>query len=112
MKHFFLPLGSERLIKNVKKKKKERKKSWPFWGLNPRPTVSIHFTVILAYLNTLQSGDSALGVYYLKLTIDLCARCFSFRCLKSFFYYAHATKLILHNEHLNGLPLSKIKSSL
>jgi hypothetical protein len=50
----------------LKRKIKERKKSCHFWGLNPRSSVSIHLSVILAYLNTLQSGNSVLGVYYLK----------------------------------------------
>jgi hypothetical protein len=30
-------MGHERYINNVKRKK-ERKKSWPFWGLNPWPS--------------------------------------------------------------------------
>jgi hypothetical protein len=51
----------------LKRKKKERKRCGPFWGLNRRPSVSMHLTVILTYLNTLQSGDYALEVYYLNV---------------------------------------------
>jgi hypothetical protein len=39
--------------------KKKEKKSCTFWGLNPRPSVSMQLAVILAYLNTLQNGGNA-----------------------------------------------------
>jgi hypothetical protein len=48
-----------------KKRKKKIKISILFWGLNSRPSVSMHLTVILAYLNTLQSGSSVLEGSYL-----------------------------------------------
>jgi hypothetical protein len=41
------------------KEKKKKKKSCLFWGLNPRPSVSMQLTVVLAYLSTLQSGGNA-----------------------------------------------------
>jgi hypothetical protein len=50
---------------NVQRKKKE--KSCRFWGLNPRPSVTMQLTVVLAYLNTLQSGGNALGGSYLNM---------------------------------------------
>jgi hypothetical protein len=34
---------------------------WYLLGLKPRPSVSIHLSVVLAYLNTLKSAGSALG---------------------------------------------------
>jgi hypothetical protein len=49
IKHFFLIKSDLRVTNNVKKK------SCLFWGLNPRPSVSMQLTVVLAYLRTLQS---------------------------------------------------------
>jgi hypothetical protein len=66
MKHFFLLKNDMRDTNNVQRKKKERKKSCRFWGLNPRPSVTMQLTVVLAYLNTLQSGGNALGGSYLN----------------------------------------------
>jgi hypothetical protein len=42
-------------------KEKKEKKNWPICGLNQWPSVSMLLTVVLAYLNTLQSGCKALG---------------------------------------------------
>jgi hypothetical protein len=65
MKHLFLLKSDMRDTNNVHRKKKE-KKSCLFWGLNPRPSVIMQLTVVLAYLNTLQSGGNALGGSYHK----------------------------------------------
>jgi hypothetical protein len=56
MKHFFLIKSDLRDTNNVQRKKKEGKKSCLFRGLNPRPSVSMQLTAVLAYLSTLQSG--------------------------------------------------------
>jgi hypothetical protein len=50
-----------------KEKKKKEKKSCLFWGLNPRLSVTMQLTVVLAYLSILQSGGNALGGSYLKV---------------------------------------------
>jgi hypothetical protein len=65
MKHFFL-LKSDLRDTNKMFKKKKEKKSCLCWGLNPRPSVTKQLTVVLVYLNTLQSGGNALDGSYLK----------------------------------------------
>jgi hypothetical protein len=59
MKHIVSSLRDLRDKWKMLKRKERIKKKCPFWGLNSRPSVSIHFKVILTYLNTLQSGGSA-----------------------------------------------------
>jgi hypothetical protein len=66
IKHFFLIKSDLRDKNNVQREKKKEKRSCLFWGLNPRPSVSIQLTVVLAYLSTLQSGSNALRGSYLK----------------------------------------------
>jgi hypothetical protein len=53
--------------KKKKRKKKERKKSCPFWGLNPCMPYSFN---ALDSDYTLQSGDNALEVYFLKTNAE------------------------------------------
>jgi hypothetical protein len=50
---------------NNVQRKKIKKKSCLFRGLNPRPSVSMQLTVVLAFFSTLQSGGNALGGSYL-----------------------------------------------
>jgi hypothetical protein len=45
----------------MSKEKEKKEKSCLLWGLNPRPSVPMKLTIVLAYLNTLQSGGNALG---------------------------------------------------
>jgi hypothetical protein len=66
MNHFFLIKSDLRDTNNVQRKKKESKKSCLLWGFNPCPSASMQLTVVLAYLNTLQSGGNALGGSYLN----------------------------------------------
>jgi hypothetical protein len=60
LKHFCLLKSVLRDTNNVQKGKKEKKVA------SSGPSVTMQLTVVLVYLNTLQSGGNALGGSYLK----------------------------------------------